>query len=521
VKRTAILLLATVGLVWGWWTFWFLCDDAFIAFRYVSNSQLGYGYTWNAPPFSPVEGYSSFLWVFLLDWIWTLTGIEPPQAANVLALGFAFLQLFLIVRLVDHLQLSTLAPYRNSALALVLLATLSNRTFLAWTSSGLETSMFDAFVLAWLLAGLKQNIPMLAICAALLELARPDGLLFCATTIPIALVLGRGRALWPLGIVLLHELWRLFTYGAWLPNTYYAKVAAPWPLMGSAYLGSFLLEYGFWMLLPLGFLGIGYLRRNPPDLLWPPALATLGVLATLALHVAYYTLRIGGDHFEYRVYAWTVPVIWIGVVWLLDALQWRPRRALGFLFVVWLVGLPLPWTLWVQTHDIEVRHQRGMPTYKLSPHFPLVLQPLSQSFDAIQAYTIGHFVGMRSQTHKIYFKYQQSRFPDRETGSKIRGDLWVMRHTSVGWPGWVLPHVAIIDEYGLNDAVIARNPEPHRRKTRLMAHERTPPRGYVACFKPNVRFDKAGKLLPIPRKRVLTAEDVRRCEAQGWEMISR
>ena len=65
--RAAICAAAVAGLLYGWALFWFLCDDAFIAFRYASNSRLGWGYTWNPPPFRAVEGYTSFLWVLLLD----------------------------------------------------------------------------------------------------------------------------------------------------------------------------------------------------------------------------------------------------------------------------------------------------------------------------------------------------------------------------------------------------------------------------------------------------------------------
>src|SRR5437667_12604044 len=90
-----VLALATLVAVWyGWRLFWFLTDDAFIAFRYISNSHLGYGYVWNAPPFRPVEGYTSFLWVVLLDLIWRISGIEPPRSANYVSLFFAYLTLF-------------------------------------------------------------------------------------------------------------------------------------------------------------------------------------------------------------------------------------------------------------------------------------------------------------------------------------------------------------------------------------------------------------------------------------------
>ena len=86
----AIAVAASIGLVFGWWLFWFLCDDAFIAFRYVSNSIAGHGYVWNPPPFRPVDGYTSFAWVALLDLVWRITGVQPPESANVLLLLFAF-----------------------------------------------------------------------------------------------------------------------------------------------------------------------------------------------------------------------------------------------------------------------------------------------------------------------------------------------------------------------------------------------------------------------------------------------
>src|SRR5258707_14015428 len=84
-----ILLAAGAGLYAGWRAFWFLTDDAYIAFRYVSNSRLGFGYVWNAPPFKPVEGYTSFLWVVLMDMTWRVLGVAPPDSSNVVSLSFA------------------------------------------------------------------------------------------------------------------------------------------------------------------------------------------------------------------------------------------------------------------------------------------------------------------------------------------------------------------------------------------------------------------------------------------------
>ena len=99
-----ILVLGGIGLFFGWRQFWFLTDDAYIAFRYVSNSELGHGYVWNAPPFLPVEGYTSFLWVVVLDVVWRTLGSEPPVSANWISLVWAYGILILGAVMVMRLQ---------------------------------------------------------------------------------------------------------------------------------------------------------------------------------------------------------------------------------------------------------------------------------------------------------------------------------------------------------------------------------------------------------------------------------
>ena len=79
-------LAALAGLIIGWKAFWFLCDDAYISFRYVSNSVAGHGFVWNPAPFHPVEGYTNFLWILLLDLFWRFGGVQPPAVANYLSL---------------------------------------------------------------------------------------------------------------------------------------------------------------------------------------------------------------------------------------------------------------------------------------------------------------------------------------------------------------------------------------------------------------------------------------------------
>ncbi len=140
LDRTAVILvlvLAAVGLFAGWKLFWFLTDDAHIAFRYVSNSVYGYGYVWNPPPFRPVEGYTSFLWVVLLDIVWRTLGVPPPASANWLALVFTYLNLLLTSVILCRLPWpDRLKPVRPVFLFLFVIFLLGNRSFLAWASSG-------------------------------------------------------------------------------------------------------------------------------------------------------------------------------------------------------------------------------------------------------------------------------------------------------------------------------------------------------------------------------------------------
>lgn len=66
LARDVTTLLA-VGIPYVWLThrFWFVCDDAFISFRYAQNWARGYGLRYNLGDHVPVEGYSNFLWVMV------------------------------------------------------------------------------------------------------------------------------------------------------------------------------------------------------------------------------------------------------------------------------------------------------------------------------------------------------------------------------------------------------------------------------------------------------------------------
>jgi len=526
----AITVVAVVCTVLGWRTLWFLTDDAFIAFRYVSNGQLGHGYTWNAPPFLPVEGYTSFLWVWLLDGIWTLTGVEPPRSANPMALlcsigsvllcAFALLRSWQRSRRVAPLSLVT-------GIGLGLLVT--NTSFLTWASSGLETALFDLLLLAWLLAlpGLgarRGGLAAAALLAALLELCRPDGLLFAGVTLlaPAALWLGGKRTmrdlagsalgLLPLLIIPAHLLWRHGIYGEWLPNTYYAKVVEPWPEAGWRYLLSFVLEYALWLWVPL-------LLAVPMRSLWisargkPTGDAAQRWLWTLAIgavaaHVGYYVLMVGGDHFEYRVLAHTIPLLALAFAWAVLRLELRALPTLLVGAVLLAATNLLPWSLWWHSRGFITRPQTHMLVVPLATQLPGPIGSYAQRWDLLQRWMVDHYVCIRRQEHMVFQQFQTSYLPTRQQGSQAFPGVEnpVISSPTVGVLGWVYPHAAIIDILGLNDWVVARTPMTHDRG-RVMAHDREPPAGYMGEFQP-VLYTREGKLHPAERDQPLSDERI-------------
>jgi arabinofuranosyltransferase len=514
--RVLILGLSLLILLKGWREFWFLTDDAFITFRYISNRHLGLGYVWNPPPFEAVEGYSNFLWMVLLDVVWSVFGIEPPNAANVLSLMCGAL----IVWRVWRWSKGSVMPVVSALIALGFL--LTNRTFLAWTSSGLETALFNLLLLLWFEQAWRcddarrgtRGFTLLALWAGLAALTRPDGLVAWGATLAMAMLPpthdARRSNVWTamtglaLSVVPLHFLWRRYTYAEWLPNTYYAKHVAAWPEAGWRYIASFVLEYGYWAFALLGFVLL--LRRDRPRL----GVFRLAALASLASHTVYYVVRVGGDHFEFRVLSHWVPLIALAWTYLLLRLR-RPWLISVALVVSIAVAMPIQWTHWLVSRKFTTRDQTWNLVAPVAPHVGPLLAPIATRFDMLQAWLIKHHVCMRHQEHKVFGEEQHRLWPTRQWLPYSEGDVPVIEMGTVGFPAWTLPNVAVIDYLGLNDRVVARNPLPAGH-FRLMAHDRSAPPGYIGCFRPNVDVDERQIVSVRVREVPLTEEEIRGCE---------
>ena len=500
--------LALVITVCGWKINWFLTDDAFITFRYASNWVSGIGPTWNPPPFAHIEGYSNFSWLVILSSIWCVFGIEPPQIANWLLLMFGLGSVLLCARWLAKLTVSSAGGMASGLIFLLaLLLITTNKSFLTWLSSGLETSLFTLLVLGWSYALCGNGGSLSAIrwrsavfFAALAALTRPDGLLFWAVTVG-ALFLSslissriclsaqkKWHVLLALLIVPLHLLWRHYYYHDWLPNTYYAKVHSPWYSMGLRYLLSYFIEYALYVPLILMTVCVYLLRKSRPT---SDLLGVGIVLGCVVLQVAYYTLVVGGDHFEYRIFHHLIPLIVIAAVGMLSITKKISRIAVGVL-LFWLVAQgAIPWAHWYFTRNLDTRWQTLGMTVPIAKEFPAPIRPVVALWDRLQATMIAHAVGMRHQEHKIFYLFQRATFPPRAVGA---GSPWSDRNVlalgSVGVPGWVYPNTAIIDVAGLNDRVLAKQSFMLHPVERKMAHDICASRQYLDCYRPNMRSTK-------------------------------
>lgn len=530
VQLAVLTGLAVLVTWWGWRAFWYLTDDAFIVFRYVVNRQAGWGYAWNPPPFLPVEGYTCFLWVLLLDLASSVTGRPPTELANPLAVLFSYGTVVLLAAATTLVWRRLRSPLPLALPLLLSLAfTVSNRSFLAWTSSGLETALFDFLLHGWLLCALllawrgPRWLVGMAVAATLLALTRPEGWLYVGSTVVLGAWLARERrglalaSLLPFALVVAHLLWRRATYGAWLPNTAYAKVAGIWPQSGLRYAALFVVEHALWLWAVVVAVALWRWWRAAREQAGGLGSRLVAVVAALPVLVQLvgYVLVVGGDNFEFRCLAFTVPLLGLVLAWALMVLRLRSPAFCGVAVVVLAAGAWLPWTQWAIQRQVPDRAASFEADTRVAPHAPTLLRPYAGLHDDLQTWLLRHNVCIRHQDHVLLWRHYISLLPTRDQGARAYEGVEnpVISALGVGVVGWVFPQVAILDEAGLNDWVVARS--PHRRaEQRIFAHDRAPPPEYTLALAPVAQFTEAG-LQAKARAEPLTDDEVVTIE-QKW-----
>jgi len=271
--------------------FWFLCDDAYISFRFSRNWARGLGVVFNPGEFPPVEGYSNFLWVAAGALV-ELVGAPIEWVMPLLSAACGVALLVRIGQVAVDQRLS--GPGRHVAVALFALSP----SAAVWSTSGLETMpfawLFFELVVGAALTRLETSAWFVTALAVTMALLRIEGIAWVGV-IALAGAAVRGvdssavrRFAVPVAgavaIYALYTAWRVHFFGTWVPNTALVKVSFDVPIAtrGLKYLAVFALT----AVAPVVAWGMGSALWR--DRRW---VATFGLVTA----VFTYAVVVGGD----------------------------------------------------------------------------------------------------------------------------------------------------------------------------------------------------------------------------------
>ena len=292
---------------WAAWRRSWVCDDAFISFRYAENLVHGLGLVFN--PGERVEGYSNFLWT-LWSAFGLFLGLDAERWSKLAGIACTVGALGTLAWHSWTNRGEASGPARWIPIAAVLGAILPDWNL--FSTSGLETSLYTLqIVLLYVVLARAEIGTGRAVAAGLLlaaaAMTRPDGLIVAAAAGVYLLVAHRRRprALIALGVAFLiawvpYTWWRVSYYGDFFPNTYYAKSAAQaWISQGVVYCVLYFARY--WpLLVGLALVALTWPRTaREDDEAARMALARWRRRASLAAMVSLvftaYVVRVGGD----------------------------------------------------------------------------------------------------------------------------------------------------------------------------------------------------------------------------------
>ncbi len=495
----------------------FLCDDAFISFRYARNLVEGNGLVFNDS--ERVEGYTNFLWVIELAGIWKALGVPAHRSANLLSLFYTAATAILILALTRSLG----RRHRVGWAGLVaLLLWGCNRNVAVWSTGGLETRQFTFMVCLAVLAvwqGRKRRWLVLASCAlAAAELTRPEGLMLgvlsCAWVFANRNKSLRERAAdmvavgCVFGVVVAgHFIFRWFYYGDLLPNTYYAKHVRPWPEAGFRYMMAAILDSGLYITGPIAVFAATrrwYLNKDS---------RAIFPFVLMGAHAAY-LIRIGGDHFEFRPLDFYWPLLYIlcadGIVSIAEIVAGRsPAIRYGrlteaivgtlLLFISLVYGTALQIANYAVTHERSSGAGQPRLRFVLDPaEFPMAPRILglgqsARAFNSMMDYIVSRRIAVHHRQHQLFAEERIRAYSPYEViaGSGLIPEDAVSGVEAAGIAPYYLIDIEFVDKHGLTDRVVARNPVDRSNEDRQMAHDRNPPKGYLKSRNVNIHILRA------------------------------
>lgn len=361
-RLTWALSLALLPYLFLVQRFAFVCDDAFISYRYARNFARGKGLVYNPGVEPPVEGYSEFLWVLMIA-PFEAMGIRPEVPAMAMGILSGLALVVLTVRMLAR----RIAPQGTWALAGGALLLGCSPTVAVWSTGGMGTMPFAlaVFLLYERLLGSKDEHHgvQAALAAIACVLLRADGALFVFLLGGMALAIGAMRkdrcllraaftaSLSAALVFAAHTAWRYGYYGDWLPNTARAKTGgSSFALFrGARYVGGFFAAMpglAAAALLPLAF-GRRCFER-------PTFTALAGLLSLCA-----YGVWTGGDFMTFgRFLLPAVPWIVILATKAFSAIEEDGRGPLAGVLAAACVGTTVctAFNVHVLAHEFRAEH---------------------------------------------------------------------------------------------------------------------------------------------------------------------
>ncbi|MEE2888425.1 MAG: hypothetical protein VX951_13425 [Planctomycetota bacterium] len=314
-------IVAGLALCYGLWFAYdhaWVCDDAFISFRYSKNLVDGLGLVYNAGEY--VEGYTNFLWVMLVAGGMSLS-VDPVWFGQVLGVVFLVATFGVLAQTARSMGTIPLA-----AIGFAL-----HEHSLTFSTCGLETSMFTFLVTAGLVQLAGANGPGQVLRGGLLlilaTMTRPDGALFYVFggLVVLAVVLRsrdwRSLAGYALPFVLLYLpyfVWKFDYYGHPFPNTYYAKSGGgSYFEQGYYYLRLYFSCYYYLLpalLIPLVMVLWG--GKKGRDEIGIASVRGCWLVLLFTLPYLLYVARVGGDFMFSRFCLPVTPALLLGLQYL-------------------------------------------------------------------------------------------------------------------------------------------------------------------------------------------------------------
>jgi arabinofuranosyltransferase len=324
-------------------------DDAYIFLRFAENINDYGAIVWN-PGETPVEGYTSFLYLMILT-AFNALGFDISLVSGWIGIIFSLLTLLIAWKI------SNLILPSRSLIGVVTVALIAfSPSFIYWSTSGMDVPFisFLTVLSSFLyLVYLSSNISpyLLGLSFTLFALARPEGIGYIAFILALECI----RSLYlykkinwsvifkiivPFLVVYLpYFIWRWQYFGYPLPNTYYAKTGAGLQQIvegvkywWSSLIGSFGINLVLFTVF-LSFIKIKYQNK----INFTIAFLTLFILTSWGM-----TMLNGGDHFGHgRFLLPVMPLFLLLVAYGYANLAEKNKRVfwLGIISVMLIAGV--------------------------------------------------------------------------------------------------------------------------------------------------------------------------------------